>query len=104
MGRKADPGLVTLVLDDLVQLGIIAKWCRRVIASAGPANGRRVADIYDISLGAPATAEDEAALRDFLERHGWTVVGHAVDVRIERPLLKSDPSPSLQATKPILKR
>jgi hypothetical protein len=26
MGRKADPGLVTKVLNDLIQVGIIAKW------------------------------------------------------------------------------
>jgi hypothetical protein len=32
-GQKADPGLVAAVLDDLVDLGIIAKWSRRVVLS-----------------------------------------------------------------------
>jgi hypothetical protein len=93
MDRTSDPCLVTSVLDDLVQLGIIVKWGRRVVLSAGRADVRQVADVYDITLGEPATAEDETSLRYFLERHGWAAVGHIVEVRLERIGLKSDAPP-----------
>jgi hypothetical protein len=73
--------LVTAVLDDLDRSGTIANWSRRTTHMPGNGSSRTV-DLYEITFGPKADADDRQGVEAFLLRHGRTGHGHEVEVRV----------------------
>jgi hypothetical protein len=73
--------LVTAVLDDLLRSGVLKSWSKamRCIPSD---DATRTIDVYEITFGRQADAEDRQGLEAFLQQNGQTGHSHEVEVRV----------------------
>ena len=73
--------LVTVVLDDLLRSGLLKSWFKAMRVIPGD-DATRTIDVYEITFGPQADADDRERLEAFLQRHGQTGHGHEVEVRV----------------------
>jgi hypothetical protein len=73
--------LVTAVLDDLLWSGILKSWSKAMRCIPGD-DATRTIDVYEITFGRQADAEDRQGLEAFLQQNGQTGHGHEVEVRV----------------------
>ena len=73
--------LATAVLDDLLRNGVLKSWSKAMRVIPG-GDATRTIDVYEITFGPQADADDQEGLEAFLKQHGQTGYGHEVEVRV----------------------
>ena len=63
--------LVTAVLDDLLRSDLLKSWSKAMRVIPGD-DATRTIDVYAITFGPQADADDRERLEAFLQRHGQT--------------------------------
>jgi hypothetical protein len=73
--------MVTVVLDDLLRSGVLKSWSKAMRCIPGD-DATRTIDVYEITFGRQADADDQQGLEAFLQQHGQTGHSHEVEVRV----------------------